>query len=86
VRELLGRTQAEYDGLVIVPITLVDPGYYREIVGGLRDGSAGRTITWPSGCVCLVGPSSPSRSAPAGRPWRAWLRRYATTVRDIHWN
>ncbi len=37
VRELLGRTLATYDGPVIAPMTLVNPGYFQEIIGGLRD-------------------------------------------------
>jgi hypothetical protein len=37
VRELLSRTLASYDGPVIVPMTLVDPAYFREIIGSLRD-------------------------------------------------
>ena len=37
VLELLGRTQAEYDRTVIVPMTVVNPGYFQQIVGGLRD-------------------------------------------------
>jgi hypothetical protein len=37
VRELLGRTLASYDGPVIVPMTLVNPAYFSEIIGSLRD-------------------------------------------------
>jgi hypothetical protein len=37
VTELLSRTLAEYNGPVIVPMTLVDPGYFQEIIGSLRD-------------------------------------------------
>jgi hypothetical protein len=37
VRELLGRILATYDGPVIAPMTLVNPGYFQEIIGGLRD-------------------------------------------------
>jgi hypothetical protein len=37
VRELLARTLATYPGPVIAPMTLVEPAYFDEIVGGLRD-------------------------------------------------
>jgi hypothetical protein len=37
VTELLRRTLADYDGPVIAPMTLVNPGYFREIIGSLRD-------------------------------------------------
>ena len=41
VVELLRLTLAAWDGPVIVPMTLVDPGYFEEIVGRLRhDGLA----------------------------------------------
>jgi hypothetical protein len=41
VVELLRRTLAAWDGPVIVPMTLVNSGYFREIVGSLRgDGLA----------------------------------------------
>jgi hypothetical protein len=37
VLDLLRRTLTAFDGPVIVPMTLADSGYFREIVGGLRD-------------------------------------------------
>ena len=41
VVELLRQTLAGWDGPVIVPVTLVDPGYFQEVVGSLRgDGLA----------------------------------------------
>jgi AAA domain len=41
VVELLRLTLRDYDGPVIVPMTLVNPEYFREIIGGLRgDGFA----------------------------------------------
>ncbi len=36
VRELLARTLATYPGPVIAPMTLVEPAYFGEIIGGLR--------------------------------------------------
>jgi hypothetical protein len=36
VRELLARTLATYPGPVIVPMTLVEPAYFDEIIGALR--------------------------------------------------
>jgi hypothetical protein len=140
VRELLGRTLAEYDGTAIVPMTVVNPDYYQEIIGGLRDDGfevrhfallaepgtvvrrlRGRSVglepwrqrgetdhlaewlrvlgqpefaqqvhtdrmsvaevadTIASSAGLAITPS-------ADGPLRAWLRRYATTVRNIHWN
>ena len=35
--ELLRLTLAGYDGPVIVPMTLVDSGYFREVIGSLRE-------------------------------------------------
>lgn len=37
VHEVLDVTLAKYPGTVIAPMTLVEPTYFREIVGGLRD-------------------------------------------------
>src|ERR1035441_10570143 len=37
VVELLRLTLAGYDGPVIVPMTLVDSGYFREVIGSLRE-------------------------------------------------
>lgn len=37
VREILGMVARTYPGPVIVPMTLVNPGYFAEVVGGLRD-------------------------------------------------
>jgi len=37
VKELLSRTLRECDAPVIVPMTLVKPGYFQEIIGSLRD-------------------------------------------------
>ncbi len=34
--EMLGYLDREYGGIVIVPMTVVDPSYFREIVGRLR--------------------------------------------------
>jgi hypothetical protein len=46
VVELLRLTLAGYDGPVIVPMTLVDSGYFREVIGSLReDGFAVRHFT-----------------------------------------
>jgi hypothetical protein len=36
VQDLLRLTLTEYDGPVIVPMTLVNPAYSQEIIGGLR--------------------------------------------------
>jgi hypothetical protein len=37
VREVLDLVLREHDGPVIVPMTVVEPVYFRELVGGLRD-------------------------------------------------
>jgi hypothetical protein len=37
VHELLRLTLTEFDGPVIAPMTLVDPGYFQEIIARLRD-------------------------------------------------
>ncbi|ARF73335.1 AAA family ATPase [Kitasatospora albolonga] len=37
VREVLGLALKGHPGPVIAPMTLVDPGYFAEIVGGLRE-------------------------------------------------
>ncbi len=37
VREMLDLASRGHDGPVIVPMTLVDPGYFTDIVGSLRD-------------------------------------------------
>lgn len=140
VTEVLRRTLAEYDGPVIAPMTLVNPGYFQEIIGTLRaDGfevhhfallaepatvvrrlrarSLGleprrqpwevahlaewlRVLERPefaeqvrtdqrtvAGVADLVAGSAGLTITPsAGGPVRAWLRRYATTARNIHWN
>ncbi|GIH25789.1 hypothetical protein Aph01nite_40990 [Acrocarpospora phusangensis] len=38
VREVLELVLARHEGPVIAPMTVVEPGYFREIVGRLRDG------------------------------------------------
>jgi hypothetical protein len=38
VYEVLDLVLAKFDGVVIAPMTLVEPAYFREIVGRLRDG------------------------------------------------
>jgi len=38
VHEVLGLAAREWEGPVIVPMTLIDPGYFEEIVGRLRAG------------------------------------------------
>ena len=37
VVEVLDRALTGHDGVVVVPMTVVEPAYFREIVGGLRD-------------------------------------------------
>ncbi len=37
VVEVLDRALSGHDGVVVVPMTVVEPAYFREIVGGLRD-------------------------------------------------
>ncbi|MFI8939717.1 AAA family ATPase [Streptomyces syringium] len=37
VHEVLDRTLTAYEGTVIVPMTVVEPAYFREIVGRLRE-------------------------------------------------
>ncbi|XVS60601.1 AAA family ATPase [Actinosynnema sp. CA-299493] len=37
VVEVLDRAATGHDGVVVVPMTVVEPAYFREIVGGLRD-------------------------------------------------
>jgi hypothetical protein len=37
VHEILGMIARNYKGPVIVPMTLIDPRYFAQIVGGLRD-------------------------------------------------
>ncbi|QQQ79794.1 AAA family ATPase [Saccharothrix sp. 6-C] len=37
VVEVLDRAASGHDGVVVVPMTVVEPAYFREIVGGLRD-------------------------------------------------
>ncbi|MEU1672042.1 AAA family ATPase [Streptomyces roseifaciens] len=37
VYEMLDLAASEYDGTVIVPMTLVEPDYFREIIGRLRE-------------------------------------------------
>ncbi|WP_132117342.1 AAA family ATPase [Actinocrispum wychmicini] len=37
VREVLDRALTKHEGTVIAPMTLVEPGYFQEIIGGLRD-------------------------------------------------
>jgi hypothetical protein len=37
VYEVLSTVLAKHDGPVVAPMTLVEPGYFREIVGRLRD-------------------------------------------------
>jgi len=140
VKELLSRTLRECDVPVIVPMTLVNPGYFQEIIGSLRDegfdvhhfalladpatvirrlrsrslGLEPRRAPWEVDHLTewlhvLAQPQfaqqihtdrqtvvqvadSIARSAglaitpSTDRPLRAWLHRYATTVRNIHWN
>jgi len=140
VKELLSRTLRECDVPVIVPMTLVNPGYFQEIIGSLRDegfdvhhfalladpatvirrlrsrslGLEPRRAPWEVDHLTewlhvLAQPQfaqqihtdrqtvvqvadSIARSAglaitpSTDGPLRAWLHRYATTVRNIHWN
>ncbi|WP_053717668.1 AAA family ATPase [Saccharothrix sp. NRRL B-16348] len=37
VVEVLDRALTGHDGVIVVPMTVVEPAYFREIVGGLRD-------------------------------------------------
>lgn len=37
VVEVLDRAATGHDGVIVVPMTVVEPEYFREIVGGLRD-------------------------------------------------
>ncbi|MCE6997535.1 AAA family ATPase [Saccharothrix sp. S26] len=37
VLEVLDRAASGHDGVIVVPMTVVEPEYFREIVGGLRD-------------------------------------------------
>ena len=140
VKELLGRALAEYDGTVITPMTLVNPGYFHEIIGGLRDdgfevrhfallaepatvvrrlrsrslGLEPRRQRWEVDHLAewldmlgrpefaqqvhtddktvaevadvVAGSAGLTLTPSADGPLRAWVHRYATTVRSIHWN
>jgi hypothetical protein len=140
VTELLSRILAECDVPVIVPMTLVRPGYFDEIIGRLRDegfevhhfalladpatvirrlrgrslGLEPRRTPWQVDHLAewlrvLAQPQFAqqihtddktvvqvadgiARSAglaitpSTDGPLRAWLHRYTTTVRNIHWN
>jgi hypothetical protein len=137
VRELLGRTLATYDGPVIAPMTLVNPGYFQEIVGGLREdgfevhhfallaepatvvrrlrarslGLEPRRQRWEVDHLAewlrvlgqpefaqqvhtdhktiaqvadiIAGSAGLAITPSVGGPLRAWLHRYATTVRHV---
>lgn len=37
VVEVLDRALTGHDGVIVVPMTVVEPAYFREVVGGLRD-------------------------------------------------
>ncbi|MFD0204939.1 trypsin-like serine peptidase, partial [Saccharothrix carnea] len=37
VVEVLDRAASGHDGVIVVPMTVVEPAYFREVVGGLRD-------------------------------------------------
>lgn len=37
VLEVLDRAATGHDGVVVVPMTVVEPGYFGEVVGGLRE-------------------------------------------------
>ncbi|MGW4116351.1 AAA family ATPase [Actinosynnema sp. NPDC004786] len=37
VVEVLDRAARGHDGVIVVPMTVVEPAYFREVVGGLRD-------------------------------------------------
>lgn len=124
VGELLRRTLTDYDGPVIAPMTVVNQGYFREIIGGLRDDgfevhhfallaepatvvrrlrarsewldvlrqpefaeqvhTDHKTVAQVADIIASTAglPITP----PSGGPLRAWVRRYATTVRHVRWN
>ena len=139
VRELLRMTLAGHDGPVIAPMMLINPGYFQEIIGSLRDDGFGlhhfALLARPSTVVRRLHGRSLGRE-PRTQPWevdrldewleqlrqpefaehvdtddksvaqvadivsssaglsitpstdgpmRAWLHRYATTVRHIRW-
>ncbi len=140
VVELLRLTLVSYDGPVIVPMTLVDPDYFSEIIGCLRDhgfavhhfallaepstvrrrlgtrslGTELKRGNWAIDHLdeCLqrlrepefaqhihtdhqtVAQVADAISSSAGLtitpstdgPLRAWLRRYATTIRHIRFD
>jgi AAA domain len=137
VVELLRLALRGYDGPVIVPMTLVDPGYFREIIGGLRDdgfavhhfallaepatvrrrlgqrslGTENRPGSWAMRHLdehlerlrtpefaehvqtdgrtvaqvaeAIAGAAGLTIMPSADGPARAWLRRYATTIRHM---
>jgi hypothetical protein len=140
VLELLRLTLAGHSGPVIVPVTLVNPGHFQEIIGRLRDdgvqlhhfallaehatvvrrlqarslGLEPRTQPWEIEVLDgwleqlrrpefaqhvhtdhkTVAQVADTISRSAGLtikpstdgPVRAWLHRYATTVRSIRWS
>jgi hypothetical protein len=140
VTELLTRTLTEYDGPVIVPMTVVNPAYFQEIIGGLRDdgfevhhfallaepatvvrrlrarslGTEPRRQRWEVDHLAewlnvlrrpefaqqvhtdhktvaqvadiVAGSAGLPITPSTGGPLRAWVQRYATTARAIHWN
>jgi hypothetical protein len=139
VLELLRLTLAEHSGPVIVPMTLVDPGHFREIIGSLRDdgvrvhhfallaepatvvrrlrarslGLEPRTQPWETDVLdgwleqlrqpefaqhvptddktiaqvadIISREAGLTIEASTDGPVRAWLHRYATTVRHVRW-
>lgn len=102
VVELLRLTLAAWDGPVIVPMTLVNSGYFQEIVGRLRDdGLAVHHITLLAepatvrrrlgrrslGLERKQGSSAGLAIAPStDGPLRAALRQYATTIRHVRFD
>ena len=140
VLELLRQTLAGHDGLVIVPMTLVNHSHFQEIIGSLRDdgirlhhfallaqpatvirrlrarslGLEPRTQPWETDVLDgwleqlrrpefaqhvhtdhrTVAQVADTISRSAGLtikpstdgPMRAWLHRYATTVRSVRWS
>jgi hypothetical protein len=93
VAELLELTLTRYDGPVIVPMTLLDLGYFQEIIGHLRHRGPEFAPHIPTGDLTVaqvadaVARSAGLAISPStDGPLHAALRRYATTIRHIRFD
>src|SRR2546430_2372967 len=77
VYQVLDLVLTKHEGPVIAPMTLIEPAYFREILGRLRESGHGCTTspcspraTWWCAACASAPSATPCSGRPAGRPSR----------------